>query len=277
MDKQKSIALVLATLALFLCVCVADMFFGPRPEIARGYEVAGVLLIASITWVSWTGYLRLKETKAEAEEYEQAFVEEVEREFLGGGASDFGAAVAEGAGGMSVARGERDNRENGDARDILGDRESNDSGGTCGLGVSPKIRGADSGAGFPPGAPAGITVSSVAETPPASPVQGAAFGVPSFAPAIEQLATNLKQLGVIDTYEGKVDLPPPAPPAPIYHLRTGGLILLLEDWENHRFLEFQSRRFRAIVVCGADGKPMVIRRFQDFVTDELESPKENRA
>jgi hypothetical protein len=90
---------------------------------------------------------------------------------------------------------------------------------------------------------------------------------------LDKIIEDLRRLGILDSYEGKADLPGGSS-APIWRLRRGGLALLLDELEGHRFLAVQTQRFRAVIVRGPEGRPLVVRRYEDFVTDEVSGPGE---
>lgn len=80
---------------------------------------------------------------------------------------------------------------------------------------------------------------------------------------------NLQRLGILGAQEGTLQMPPPLPGAPIYSLRDGKRALLLESLESERFLLHHAQRFDFIFVRGTEGRPLVIRRMEDFVTEKF--------
>jgi len=115
---------------------------------------------------------------------------------------------------------------------------------------------------------------------PAPPVVPSMPTVPS-APAGESkesdslavFISKLRQLGIFQEQEGTLALPPPSPSAAIWRMRSGGLALVLDRMESEVFLAHQAQRFRLILIRNANGKPLVVRRFEDFLTEQIEGPE----
>lgn len=240
------------------------------------YGVIGLAFLAVCGWAVRLGWLRWKESQQELEESEQMFLEEAEREIAGGGLAMGGAA---GVVGESDGSSGRDGNTGNDGK--YGTDGTDRTDGMRGTQVALEFQNSQN----PLVSPAShnfcssqdsqsFQASQDSQTSQAGPPGGVGVpGMPVFSAAAQKRIGDLTRLGVVTTYEGKVDLPAPALPAPIYRLRAGGLVLFLDQLENQRFLAFQARRFRAIVVEGGDGEPVVVRRYQDFLGEEMEGPK----
>jgi len=289
MNLTRSIGLLVASLALIVFVYATEQMFGTSPLVTAGYALSGAALVGSAAYLIWLGYERWHEARETLAESERAFLEDVELEIEGGERNGERSQAA----GTPTSAAEPDTAPPPTKKSVLADSEPATGRADAGTQMSfrdqplPTLDGAgdladltravESTAQLSESATDSIESNAQPTAPssplaPESPASPPAYGQPAMSSALRKLADDLKRLGVITTYEGKVDLLPPAPPAPIYQLRAGGHALLLEDLESHRFLAHQVKRFRAIIIRGPAGDPIVLRRYQDFVSDELDNP-----
>lgn len=193
----------------------------------------GICLVILCVFLITRGYKRWKQSQEEAREMEQAFFEQAERE----------------------------------TNLLLSEQKPLDAGGGEGWPGDPARD-------LPPSVlRASASAAAGFAAPPSVAPGGAGLPAPNGSETFEGFISRLRQLGILEAMEGRVELPPPSPPGQIHRLRSGGLALVIDQLESERFLSFQAQRFRVVIVRGSEGKPLVLRRFEDFVTEELAGPE----
>jgi hypothetical protein len=232
----------LTPLALACAESVAD----EGPGLLEWMVLGGVVCLVGLgIFLISRGYKRWKQSQEEAREMEQAFFEQAEREtnLLLSGQKPLDAGGGEGWPGDP-------------ARELPRSVPANSASAAAGSAAFPASASGEPSAAPPPVAPGGTG--------------GAA---PSGSETFEGFISRLRQLGILEAMEGRVELPPPSPPGQIHRLRGGGLALVIDQLESERFLSFQAQRFRVVIVRGSEGKPLVLRRFEDFLTEQLAGPE----
>ncbi len=259
MNKGTVVLLVILALFLWIAASIMNWMVGPDPVFRWAEIVTRILFGVSCVFAIGFSLTEWRRARIEMKESEEEFLREAESGLPGEPRVLTESVVFEGGPVDSAPMG-------------VGVAD----GPVVGLGVAPP----ESSASPVPRAGAGgreeSALGSVVGSPGVlgvAPDAGSGVAPEGASPSLEKLAEDLRRLGILKAYEGKVELPPPASPGLIYGLREGGLALLLEEMESHRFLAYQARRFRAIIVRGPEGKPLVVQRYEDFVTKEMPAPR----
>lgn len=100
------------------------------------------------------------------------------------------------------------------------------------------------------------------------PASAPALGVAE-AEALQRLAERLTQLGIVESFEGRVPLAIP-PTGLIYRLKRGGSCALLPRMEHPDTMEHMARRFDMVFVLQGAENVLVVERLASRAKDFLQ-------